>query len=505
MKNKIILIWVIVIAIISLGTMKVEAASASVKPSKTSVEVGDKVNITVTFTAAAWNLKVSGDGISSKVYASQTSDLSEKTTTESISLDTSKKGTYKISLVGDITDKNGNTKEINTSTTVTVKAKSVTNNTTASSEAELKNLGITPNDFSGFKSGTTSYNVTVPNSVSKISIYATPKDSKASVSGTGSKTLNLGKNTFKVKVTAEDKKTTKTYTLNITRKEEEKVSTDATLKNLGITPNDFSGFKPGTTSYNVTVPNDISAVTIYATPTNSKATVSGKGLKDLEVGENTFEVKVTAEDKKTTKTYTLKITREEKGDDTEQNPNDTPDDTTDDETETPTTEVVGITNITIDGYTLEPEFSNDVYEYTLDVREEISKIDITTETSSSAIDVDIAGNSDLQIGENVITLLAYNKDDDTTTTYQIIANIENEEIDLTEVNYAMDKTQTELNKKKLILIVVIILIIALIIVFLVYRYKLQQNETTDNQRYEREDNNKENYRSNEKRKGKRFK
>ena len=86
-----------------------------------------------------------------------------------------------------------------------------TTNNTASTDATLKNLGIKPHDFSGFRKATTSYSVTVPNDTEKITIYAQATDSKASVTGTGSKTLKVGKNTFSVKVTAEDKKTTKTY------------------------------------------------------------------------------------------------------------------------------------------------------------------------------------------------------------------------------------------------------------------------------------------------------
>ncbi len=41
-----------------------------------------------------------------------------------------------------------------------------------------------------------------------------------------------------------------------------------------------------------------------------KQTISGTGKKQLKEGQNNFEIKVTAEDGKTTKTYKLTVTRE---------------------------------------------------------------------------------------------------------------------------------------------------------------------------------------------------
>lgn len=94
-----------------------------------------------------------------------------------------------------------------------------------SSNANLGNLGIRPHDFTGFKYGTTSYEVEVPEDTEKVEVYASAQDEKAKVTGTGSKTLEKGKNKFDVVVTAEDG-TTKTYTINVIRKtEEEKVDT----------------------------------------------------------------------------------------------------------------------------------------------------------------------------------------------------------------------------------------------------------------------------------------
>lgn len=102
------------------------------------------------------------------------------------------------------------------------------NNTTKSSEARLRDLGLNPKqyDFKGFKPDTYEYDIEVPNEAEKVYIYATTKDTNAKVkSGDGNVVLNEGENKFEIVVVAEDGKTKKTYTLNITRKEAEQTNT----------------------------------------------------------------------------------------------------------------------------------------------------------------------------------------------------------------------------------------------------------------------------------------
>lgn len=120
---KIITIFTIICAGLFITT-KVEAASARISASSVSVYVGQPVTITATYTAASWNLCISGNGVSTMNLADVTSDAENATRSSSVSLNTSKVGTYTISLTGDVTD--GTTGEdtmVNTSVTVTVKEK----------------------------------------------------------------------------------------------------------------------------------------------------------------------------------------------------------------------------------------------------------------------------------------------------------------------------------------------------------------------------------------------
>lgn len=100
------------------------------------------------------------------------------------------------------------------------------NNTSNLSEARLKDLGITPNDFKGFKGNQYEWSCEVPNEVDKVYIYATPENPNAKIkSGIGNVALKEGENKFEIVVVAEDGKTKKTYTLNITRKAGEQTTT----------------------------------------------------------------------------------------------------------------------------------------------------------------------------------------------------------------------------------------------------------------------------------------
>ena len=187
----------------------------------------------------------------------------------------------------------------------------------------------------------------------------------------------------------------------------EQKSSNANLSNLGIRPNDFSGFKPGTTTYNVTVPEDVESVEVYATAQDSAATVSGTGSQTLAYGENTLSVVVTAEDG-TTKTYTINVTREgeeETG-----------------ETEGETEIINGLSNITIGDLELSPAFKKDVYEYTVKYIGENTSLDIQAVPTDPNYTVEILGNEELKEGENVITILVADGEGNNVATYQLTVN-----------------------------------------------------------------------------------
>ena len=69
-------------------------------------------------------------------------------------------------------------------------------------------------------------------------------------------------------------------------------------------------FNSGITTYNCNVENSVSSVTVSATKADSKASITGTGVVNLNVGTNTVKISVTAEDG-SIKTYSVTITRKE--------------------------------------------------------------------------------------------------------------------------------------------------------------------------------------------------
>lgn len=245
--------------------LPVKAASASISASATSVEVGTAVTIYVNFTAAAWNINVSGSGIS-EAYASQTDDLLETAKSYTYTLDTSVAGSYTVVLSGDITDENGVTTPANGSVTVTVTEPTPpppppgggdsgntgdsgnsgdtgnSGNTTPpppsvvtkSSDAKLSSLTVNKGTLSPkFTSSVTDYTVELTTEDTEITIGAKANHSKAKVSGATTYPISLGDNSFSIKVTAEDG-TVKTYTVNVVVSEVPMIYLDYNNEQLGV-------------------------------------------------------------------------------------------------------------------------------------------------------------------------------------------------------------------------------------------------------------------------------
>ncbi len=88
----------------------------------------------------------------------------------------------------------------------------------ASTNAQLSSLKVGEGTLSpSFSKDKYEYTMSVGGGVDSVTVSAKAADSKAKVSVTGNKELVEGSNTVKVKVTAEDGKTTKTYTIVVTR------------------------------------------------------------------------------------------------------------------------------------------------------------------------------------------------------------------------------------------------------------------------------------------------
>lgn len=241
-----------------------------------------------------------------------------------------------------------------------------------------------------------------------------------------------------------------------TTKVEAKKSTNANLSDLGITPNDFKGFTPTTLNYAVTVPNDVDKVNVYAKVQDSKAKItSGTGTHNLDEGENSLQIVVTAESGDT-QTYTINVTREKATDNNQ-------------ETTSTEKEISDLKKLEIKGYTLTPAFSADVYEYKLEVKKDVTSIEVLAEGANDKVNIEVVGNTELKDGENIITVLVKNTETNKNSTYQIIVNKQ-------ENNTVVNNARKKANRIRLILIGLFLAVVLGIIIFFVVRHKKMKNE-----------------------------
>lgn len=247
---------------------------------------------------------------------------------------------------------------------------------------DLEGFTLTPS----FNPDVTTYKMTVANTVTGLNVNAIPMDSNATVSISGNKNWSEGVNTVTIVVTATDG-SKKTYVVNVTRKSdstpkkdvEEPKSSDNFLKELSATNGDLNpSFDKNVSNYTIVVGNEVTSLDLTAISNDSKAKVVIVGNENFKVGAgNTVTIIVTAEDG-TTRPYSINVTRSDKESKTK------------------------LDDIIIDGYPISPKFDPDTFTYTIDVDDDIDKLDIKALAKDTNSVVEIIGNEGLKNGNNVI-------------------------------------------------------------------------------------------------------
>lgn len=183
-----------------------------------------------------------------------------------------------------------------------------------SSDATLKSLSVIGGNLS-FNSATTDYEVTIPADSATVSVMYEENHIGATVTTIPTNLNNISiapgaTETVTILVTAENKVATETYTVKIKR-DSVNLDNNANLSNITLSAGSLS-FNKDTLSYDVTVENAISSITVTATAESAKATVkvSPEGSVSLTAGVKTsITINVTAEDG-TPKTYIVNVTRD---------------------------------------------------------------------------------------------------------------------------------------------------------------------------------------------------
>lgn len=182
---------------------------------------------------------------------------------------------------------------------------------TRSNNNYLKSITLSKGNIK-FNKTTTTYNINVDADVDKIHVVATLDDSKSKIIDgelTRDINLKLGNNTIYFKIENE-KSELRTYTLNINR--DDGRSSDATLKELTLSTGEVD-FKPDKYEYKISVEYNVETIKINAKANSDKSKVTIDEKETLEVGENTFNIVVEAENG-AKNTYIVTVIRKKDGD-----------------------------------------------------------------------------------------------------------------------------------------------------------------------------------------------
>ncbi len=454
--NKIIymlFLTLIMLIIFSIANC-VKAASFSITSGINSITVGDSYTITVKASGLTGRFNIThSDNVSVNVSSvwidNGVADSTIKVTTKST-------GKATVTLTPDssgITDVNA--EEFVTvspqTDTVTVNAKSTSTGNSGSSSSESGSTGSGSNQTSKPSFSSVNQTVYATSSVNVRASYTTSSSIIGSLSAGDSVTrTGVGSNGWsRVTYNGQTAYINTEYlaTQKPEKKEEEpEKSNNKDLKSLTVegfmlTPE----FSDDVTDYSLTINDDVDSLKITAEPVDEKAEVEIIGNNNLLIGDNTIQVKVTAEDG-TIRTYRINVTKGSQ-------------------------EEFGLTSLTVEGYALTPEFDENTYEYTLEINDQsVTSLNINAEPSEENATVEITGNANLQVGKNIITILVKSEDETENATYQVIANI-NEVVE-TQIIPGIDDEDLFMYAG----IGIGVLVVLIIIIILIVRHRRKNND-----------------------------
>ena len=212
-------------------------------------------------------------------------------------------------------------------------------------------------------------------------VFVEPTDPTATFEISGGTDLQPGDNELVVTVTASDGETVQEYKVNLLVT----LSADTSLSVFtvgGVAVEDGSDLE---------LPVNTAEIEVIATPTDENATVEVTGADALVAGDNVIEVTVTAADGETVQVYTVNVF-------------------------VLISAETGVSEILVGG---EAALDGDVI-LTTDL--EVTEVDVEVTTIDENATVEVTGNTDLVLGNNVITITVTAPNGDTrdyTVTYRI--------------------------------------------------------------------------------------
>lgn len=449
-----ILMIIIILFLFSI-TNHVNAASTSMSTSASSVTVGDTITVTIKVNAAQWNLKLTANGSELNTWAETVNYSENLSKTFTASYKPTKSGTVEFVLTGDYTDVNQTNKEINVTKSVTVKEKSTSSGGSSSGGNSSSSGG---SSSSGENSSTTTSKPKTPTFKSADrTVYTTqtanlrsswstsssattvPAGTALTLTGTSSETIN-GYVWYRVTYNGATRyianylvSNTKPQETKETEKSDNNDLASLTIEGITLEPS----FSKDVTEYTVQLAEEVTELTIDAQAESGEAEVEIDGNKDLQDGENTITITVTAEDG-TTKEYTIKAIKGESANVVDNS-------------------VLKLSNLEISGVDFAGIFNPDTHSYELNLNISVKNLNITATPNQEDATVEIIGNENFVEGENMVTILVTSADGSQTATYQIKVIMPSEAIE------NKDNIQFYLICGGIVLATIIVIIIVVVI------------------------------------------
>lgn len=276
-------------------------------------------------------------------------------------------GTIKISMDAKFSDGSPTSKENIT------KTKEISIAKVLSSANTLNSISLDGKSIAHFNKNTTNYSVSTEKS--SVLLSATKTSSKATVSGIGTKSLKCGSNSYVITVKAENG-STKKYTVTINRK----CNSSANLKGITISSGTLSPiFKEDVYKYTVKLDKDVEKITIKGIKSDTNQKITGEvENKKIDYGTTTVNLVVTSQTG-ATKTYSITIDKSDTRDNNS---------------------LLSALSLSSGNISFDPN----TFEYETKVLYEITKIEVLAVPEKETSTVQVTGNENLEVGENLITI-----------------------------------------------------------------------------------------------------
>lgn len=230
----------------------------------------------------------------------------------------------------------------------------------------VNNATLTPT----FDSSVTNYTVSVGSDVNSLDMSIVDANGY-NHSIIGNSNFQTGDNYVYINSYNDDNTDTKQYVIKVV-KDAPVVVYDARLTSLSTTVGSLEpDFNPDTKNYVVYVPVGTNSLTINATA-NEDTTISGLGEKTINIGNNEFTINTSSGDK--SEEYKIRVVRYS----------------------------TNLSSLTVNGYTYNPEFNRDVTQYSLDVPNSVTGLNVSGVAEDGISSVSVIGNNGFVVGDNQI-------------------------------------------------------------------------------------------------------